>query len=117
VSALLSINSAIDRLDELRGKPVEVEGLLRFEFEDVSLWHWPKAEQRDVGENQFFTTNSSLWLAFGSGSLQPNEKVLASWSGKRVRVSGILRGPTPQSGCGHVGGWPGEIEPYSIERV
>lgn len=117
MSTALSINAAIDRLSELNGQPVEVEGLLHFEFEDTSLWHWPKAERRGGAPEGDGFTNSSLWLAFGSGSLQPNEKVLSSWSGKRVRVSGILRGPSPQSGCGHLGGWPAEIEPYSIERV
>jgi hypothetical protein len=42
VSIALPINAAIDRLAELEGKAVAVEGLLDFEFEDISLWHWPK---------------------------------------------------------------------------
>lgn len=115
---MLSVNEVIDRLSELDGRPIEVTGLLTFEFENTSIGHFPKAERRDITEEvEPSYYQSSLWLAFGSGSVQPNEKVLSSWAGKRVLVTGILRGPSGPFGCGHFSGWACEIEPYSIERV
>ena len=47
---MLSVNEVIDRLPELDGQPVEVTGLLTFEFENTSLGHFPKAERRDITE-------------------------------------------------------------------
>ena len=115
---VLSVNEVIDRLPELDGRSIEVTGLLTFEFENTSIGHFPKAERRDITEEvEPSYYQSSLWLAFGSGSVQPNEKVLSSWAGKRVLVTGILRGPSGPFGCGHFSGWGCEIEPYSIERV
>lgn len=115
---MLSVNEVIDRLPELDGQPVEVTGLLTFEFENTSLGHFPKAERRDITEEvdpPYY--RSSVWLAFGSGSIQPNKNVLSRWTGKRVLVTGVLRGPSGPFGCGHFSGWGCEIEPYSIERV
>lgn len=115
---MLTVNELIDRIDEFNGKPVEVMGLLTFEFEDTSLNHFPKSERRDVTEEvdlPFY--QSSVWLAFGTGSIRPNERQLTQWDGKRVRVTGIAYGPRGPGGCGHFGGWGCEIEPYSIERA
>lgn len=115
---MLSVNELIDRLPELDGLPVEVTGLLTFEFENVSIDHFPKAERREITEGTdppYY--QSSVWLALGSGSLRPNEKVLSRWVGKRVRVRGVVRGPRGPGGCGHFGGWGCEIEAYAIERV
>lgn len=114
---MLTVNELIDRIDEFNGKPVEVMGLLTFEFEDTSLNHFPKSERRDVtAEADLPFYRSSVWLAFGGGSIRPNEQVLTQWHGKRVRVTGIAYRPHV-GGCGHFGGWGCEIEPYSIERV
>jgi hypothetical protein len=115
---VLSVNEVIDRLPELDGQPVEVTGLLTFEFENTSLGHFPKAERREITEEvepPYY--QSSVWLSFGSGSVQPNETVLSRCAGKRVLVIGVLRGPSGPFGCGHFSGWGCEIEPYSIERV
>lgn len=115
---MLTVNEVIDRFPELDGQPVEVTGLLTFEFENASIGHFPKAERREITEEiepPYY--QSSVWLAFGSGSIQPNENVLSKWAGKRVLVTGVLRGPSGPGGCGHFGGWGWEIEPYSIERV
>jgi len=60
--------------------------------------------------------SSSVWIAFGMGSIQPNKTALTRWNGKRVYVSGIVYGASDRFGCGHMGGWPCEIVPYSIER-
>lgn len=115
---MLSVNELIDRTSELDGKPVEVAGLLVFEFENTSLEHFPKAERREITDDiEAPHYQSSVWLAFGSGSIQPNERVISRWVGKRVRVSGVVRGPNGLGGCGHFGGWGCEIEPYTIERM
>ena len=118
MSTLLSVNEVIDRADELDGKPVEVMGLLTFEFEDHSLDHFPKAERREITEAvdpPYY--QSSIWVAFSTGSIQPNEEVLTRWTGKRVRISGVIRTPKGPGGFGHFGGWGCEIEAYTIERL
>jgi hypothetical protein len=111
----LSVNDAIDGFGTLAGAPIEVHGLLTFEFEEVAIWHFPKAERRDPATSDRYV--SSLWLQFGSGSIRPNDVALERWSGKRVAVSGILRPASAAMGCGHFGMWPGEIEVYSIQRI
>ncbi len=40
----LSINQAIDRLDELHGLDITIYGILSFEFEDCCIEHYPKAD-------------------------------------------------------------------------
>lgn len=115
---MLSVNELIDRFPELDGQPVEVTGLLTFEFENTSIGHFPKAEHREIAEEvdpPYY--QSSVWLTFGSGSIQPNEVVLSKWTGKRVLVTGVLRGPSGPYGCGHFGAWGCEIEAYSVVRV
>lgn len=114
--ATLSVNELVDRISELHGTPVEVIGLLSFEFEDQSLWHFPKAERRPAPESGPAFYSSSVWIAFGGGSIQPNKTALTRWNGKHVYVSGIVYGASDRFGCGHMGGWPCEIVPYSIER-
>ena len=113
----LSVNELIDRLAELHGKPVEVIGLLSFGMEDISLRHFPKAERRRESLSGHAVYPSSVWIAFGAGSIQPNPTKLTQWNGKRVHVSGIVYGPRGPCGCGHLGGWECEIEPYSIQRI
>ncbi len=115
---MLSINELLAHRSELDGKPIEVCGLLTFEFEDTSLTHFPKAEQREPSDD--FTQPyypSSVWLSFGSGSIQPNKEVLSRWNGKRVRVIGIVRTAKESFGCGHFSAWECEIEPFTIERI
>jgi len=117
-STSLNVNRVVDRIHDLHGKPVEVIGLLTFEFENTSIDHFPKTERRDITEEVDPPLyQSSVWLAFGTGSMRPNEQVLSRWNGKRVRITGIAYGPRGPGGCGHFGGWACEIEPYSIERV
>ncbi|HEX8613669.1 MAG TPA: hypothetical protein VF800_20520 [Telluria sp.] len=115
---MLTINEVIDRLDEFNGKQVEIGGILNFEFENASLEHYPKAEHRDASDDRaqpYYP--SSIWLAFGSGSIQPNMKALMRWNGKRVRVTGIMAAAEAPFGCGHFSAWGCEIMPYTIERI
>lgn len=119
----LSVNELVDRISVFHTKPVAVVGLLTFDFEDQSISHFPKAEQREPGHGSGLALYpSSVWLAFGgTGSLRPNERVLSRWNRKRVRVLGIAHGSlhaeSGYMGCGHMGGWPCEIDVYSIERM
>jgi len=118
MSNVLTVNEMVDRADALDGQLVEVVGLLTFEFENSSLNHFPEAERRDVsGADDGFYERSSVWIEFGTGSIQPNEKVLTRWTQKRVRVVGIVRTAKGPCGCGHFGGWGCEIEAFSIERI
>jgi hypothetical protein len=74
MSTVLSVNEVIDRAGELDGTPVEIVGLLTFEFENHSLNHFPKAERREITEAVDPPHyQSSVWIAFGTGSIQPNQ--------------------------------------------
>lgn len=118
MSTALSANEVINRANELDGKAVELVGLLTFEFENHSLNHYPKAERREITEAvgpPYY--QSSVWIAFGTGSIQPNCEVLTRWTGKRVRIAGVVRTPKGPCGCGHFGGWGCEIETYTIEPL
>ena len=112
----LSVNEALDQLDRLDGEPVAIHGILRFEFEHVAIWHYPKAERRDA--EPFGQASSSIWLSTGSGSVQLNERGLEKLGGHRVSVLGTLHAPDPHfGGCGHMSGTPAEILVSSIDRL
>jgi len=106
----LSVNEALDRIDELSGFDICVRGLLTFEFEDVSITHLPRADRRDVYK-------SSIWLSTGCGALGFDEKRCKTLSGKIVVVEGKLFKPEPPlGGCGHMGLWPAELLARTLER-
>jgi hypothetical protein len=112
----LSVNEALDQLDRLDGEPVAIHGILRFEFEHVAIWHYPKAERRDA--EPFGQASSSIRLSTGSGSVQLNERGLEKLDGHRVSVLGTLHVPDPHfGGCGHMSGTPAEILVSSIDRL
>lgn len=114
----ISVNQAIDRLATAAGNLVVVYGILHFEFEDVSLRHYPVAEQRDELLGAYYGSGASaLWLSAGGGSIQLDETVLRQWNRRRVVVTGTLLAPEKAlGGCGHMSGCPGEILVMSIER-
>jgi len=106
----LSINEALDRIDELAGCDICVRGLLTFEFEDISIAHLPRAERRD-GEM------SSIWLSTGTGALGFDQQRCQSLNGKIVVVEGTLLKPEPSfGGCGHMSLWPAELLARTLER-
>jgi hypothetical protein len=117
----ISVNEAIDRLDELEGQPVEIYGLLSFERDNHSLSHFPRAECRTVQKGIHTFDASSIWIEFNVGSIQPNGPVLTRWQGRRVAIFGVLHDPlkdTPWSrGRSYMSQWLAEIVPYSIERM
>ncbi len=111
MNGALSVNEAIHQLAARAGDPVCVVGILSFDFEDVSLWHFPKAERGEYNE-------SGLWLSTGYGSLRFDEDAMRRLSGHRVQVLGTLLGPDPVlGGCGHMSGFPAEILVTSIDRL
>jgi hypothetical protein len=112
----LSVNEALDQLGKLNGEPICVHGILRFEFEHLAIWHYPKAGRRDV--DPFGQASSSIWLSIGVGSAQFNERGLEQLNGHRVMVLGTIYAPDPKfGGCGHLSGSPAEILVSSIDRV
>ena len=118
MSNVLSVNELIDRASELDGQPVDIVGILTFEFEDCSLGHFPKVERREITETidtPYYP--SSVWITFGTGSIQPNEEVLTRWTRKRVRVVGVVHVPKDGAGCGHFGRWGCEVDAYTVEHI
>lgn len=116
MSGSLSVNEALDQLVLLNGKPVAIRGILRFDFEHIAIWHYPKAERRDAAP--FGKASSSIWLSTGSGSVQLNERGLKELDGHRVSILGTLHAPDPRfGGCGHMSGTPAEIMVSSIDRL
>jgi hypothetical protein len=121
-----TVNQTLDQLEELHGQPVEIEGILGIKPEGYELLHYPKAERRPDNGNEGPIHESSLWLAFGSGSIKPNPSVLSRWEGKRVRIHGVVysakslpvvKGFEGHGGFGPWGFWRAQVEPYSIQRV
>ena len=106
----LSVNEAISRLDALDGQPVALTGILRFEFEDVSLNHAPTSEQKH-SSNQ-----SSIWLSVSCGALGFDTKVCERWHGKIVTVEGVLHKSDPKIGAGHMGLWPATLLAQDMYR-
>jgi hypothetical protein len=117
----LAINNALDRLAELDGMPVELEGVLAMEAEGYQLLHYPKGERRADYSDGHRSYPPTVLLAFGNGSLQPNRDALSRWLGKRVRVHGLLRStllPRSYENIDVLGlVTPVSIEPYSIQRL
>jgi hypothetical protein len=107
----LTVNEAIENLATLAGRDVSIIGLFTFQFEDVSLNHWPRGEQRAGYQ-------SSIWISTGMGSLQFDELACKRLSGKRVVVQGTLYQPDPKfGGCGHFSLWPAEILARTLEAA
>lgn len=108
----LSVNEAIEQLIRLDGEPVAVHGILRYEFEHIAIWHYPKAEQHDDDYG------SCIWLSTGSGSVQLNHRGLERLNGHRVSVMGTLHAPDVRlGGCGHMSTAPAEIMVSSIDGL
>lgn len=110
MSEPLTINQAIENLPNLAGQDVSIRGILCFDFEDISISHYPKAERKGPYE-------SSIWISTGVGSLGFDQRVCEKLHGKRVTVQGTLFGPDPRIGCGHMGLWPAELLARTLERA
>lgn len=119
-----SVHDVLDSLAALDGQAVEIEGVLGTETEGYEVLHYPKSQRRAATAADGPIYLSSLWLEFGTGSIQPNRQALKRWDGKRVRVHGIVHAPEARpatafgkGGFGPYGFWPAAIEVYSIQRA
>lgn len=122
----LTINQAFERLAELDGRPLELEGILvAHDYGGYELLHYPSSEWLTcyvVGKAEY---PPAIWLAFGNGSLKPNQEAFTRWSGKRVRVHGVLRSVHAlreiaglgKGGFGPSGFWPAVFETYILQRL
>jgi len=106
----LTVNQALEQLSELAGDDVAITGILCFEFENVSINHFPKTDRKDGYQ-------SSIWLEAGSGSLGFDEKVCERLHGKRVTVQGTLLKADQGIGAGHMGLWPAALLTRVLERA
>ena len=82
---LLSVNQAIASATELHRQWVQLEGLFTYEYEDISIRHWTKAEQTNSSESSIGIVVNYL------GVFSFNHSVLARLSNKRVVVFGKLQ--------------------------
>lgn len=99
---MFSVNEALDSGSLRKNQCVEIEGILSFEQENISLNHWPKIERREGSA-------SSIWID-PDGVFAFNDPVLQKWSGKRVVVLGIYE----MSGVYNVDGWYGDFGHFQL---
>lgn len=118
----LTVNDVLDRMIDLDGIPVEIQGVLSQESECYHLVHHPKVDRRsDYIEIDGFSYRASIVLSFGNGSLQPNHQALNRWIGKRVCIHGVLNlrlfsvDDLLFDWLGFLA--PVSISPYSIQRL
>lgn len=106
---IFTVNDALARLDVLNNRPIYLEGLLSFQFEDISLNHHPRAEYRDY-------KSSSIWIDLNYNILRFDSQVMNRWHGKRVMIEGILQKPDSFfGGSGHMCLWSASIIATEIE--
>jgi hypothetical protein len=118
-----TVGDILERLEELHGMPVQVEGVLTTSRSGVGggyeLLQYPGTERPKLSDPQQF----KLWLEFGTGSIKPNNTVLTRWIDKRVRVHGIacrpkcLLNPAVECSMSDPSCWQAHLEVYSVQRV
>jgi hypothetical protein len=101
--ALSSVNDIVTALPDFLGRFVYAEGILDYEFENISLNHWPKSER--------FGT-SSLWIEADNPIFRMDATILSRWAGKRVVIWGEIT-----EGTGHLGSLPTTIRARRIELL
>jgi hypothetical protein len=106
----LSVNQALERVAELEGQDISVQGILSFEFEDVCISHFPVGERKEG-------CRSSIWLSVGHGALGFDQDLCRRLIGKRVVVEGTLSAASNTMGCGHMGLWPAELVARTLQRA
>ena len=102
---LYSVNAALKNRNQLHGDRIYIEGLLSFEFENISISHWPKAEQEGSG----------VWIAESNGVFRFNTDALEKFAGKKVVCLGQFQSSFESDmfdgpwGFGHFGLWSAQI--------
>ena len=101
---LYSVNELLSKQEGLHNKQIYVEGILNFEFEDISLLHWPSSERE----------NQSVWVEQGEGVFCFNEKKLKSLHARKIVCLGKIESMKSEWGYGHMGLWSVQIIPREI---
>lgn len=112
-----SVSEAIEEVRQLGPLTIEVEGILNWEFEDVSLSHWPRSE-----------SHARIWITQAGTAFDFNDDVMKRWSGKKVIILGevevakeeseIHDGPRFMgSGFGHMGMSQAQIKARRVDLV
>ena len=102
---LYSVNEALENKEQLQGQRIYVEGLLSFDVEDISLVHWPKAEQSGRG----------IWVEEGNGVFKYNFEALDKLAGKKVVCLGEFQSSNMSDtfdgdwGFGHMSLWQAQL--------
>jgi hypothetical protein len=102
---LYSVNEALENRENLGGQRIYVEGLLSYDVEDISLVHWPKAEQYSRG----------IWIEEGNGVFKYNYEALEKLAGKKVVCLGELQSSNTSDtfdgdwGFGHMSLWQAQL--------
>jgi hypothetical protein len=103
----LSVNATLARLTELDGTLVTITGALSLAFEGQCINHIPRCENLDVALGRY---RSSIWVDFDLEAIGENAQWLTQFDTRHVRVSGIIKAPSPEfGGCGHFSLWPAEL--------
>lgn len=76
MSSYRSVNEVLERLVEFEGQLMQLEGVLEIHEEGYALKHYPSAERRSEHVEEGYSYQSSIWVEFGNGSIQPNDAVL-----------------------------------------
>lgn len=121
-----SVNDTLEKIEELDGVAVQVEGILTELFngsaDGYQLLHYPAAERHAATAGRVLH-HVGLWLEFGNGSIQPNRAVLSRWLGKRVRVHAVAhcakfdQAHDAFHSMADPSCWQPHLEVYSIQRV
>ncbi|MGH1441620.1 MAG: hypothetical protein ACRBBR_16015 [Cellvibrionaceae bacterium] len=100
-----SVNEALENKVKLQGQRIYVEGLLSYDVEDISLVHWPKAEQSDRG----------IWIEESNGVFKYNFEALETLAGKKVVCLGEFQSSNTSDtldgdwGFGHMNLWQAQL--------
>ncbi|WP_404308179.1 hypothetical protein [Neorhodopirellula lusitana] len=111
----LSVNAAIERLDELAETDVAIFGQLSLDFEGQCISHLPRSER--LAESEFGMYTSSIWTRFDLGAIGQREQWLMQFDARNVVLHGAFYGPDPgYGGCGHFCLWPAGLVVRAIAK-
>lgn len=114
----ISVNEAIDRLEELDGQDVEIFGALSLEFEGTCITHIPRDERWDRHKGGCHHYGSSIWTNYDLDRMGVTEEALRQFDRRQIVDSGKLKKPAAGSaGCGHFSLWPTEMDVANVQKL
>ena len=109
----VSVREALEKLDELDGKLVELVGTLNVDHEDYCINEFSPPEAVDLESR--WARNSSIWTSYGR---RFSNVELQKLHQKEAVLVGYIRKPQHgYDGCGHFSGWPAEIEVVKAQAL